>query len=298
MRFSSLPVLAALSLLGACQAGQPDTERNPTTQAIAADSTAVGADAIGSINTQQLLPQLAGHWVQQSYLDAVVRTKSPYRVQDSISHIAELLILPGKLTADSLLVGLSLGNHEGGEAALYLRPARHPQALPLHHPDYEQPSNYYELSYAMLGRDSLLRLNLRNRGGKLMSSVAYRRARMPLLAQADDLSAGLQYEVNRLLMAGRYTGRDSVGRAVSARFTPDGKVSGLAGFKTYYVGTDFGAGPENNLDDLTFNSYTKQQRSFTYRFSGDTLRLFALRSDSNHIDLAPARLHYTLVRRR
>lgn len=302
MRLPLLPALVAISLVTACQTGQPETERNPAFEEVAiADSVAPEVSPQAAAATaQRLMPLLKGAWVQKSYLDAVQRTKSPQQAWSKLTEVAEFHINPKDFARDSVAVGLSLGNHEGGQCALHFRPTRHAASLPLSFRDYQQPSNYYELDFGARQADSILTLNKYNRQHKLLTSVAYRRIRLPLdrAREEESLNEGLEQEVRRLLFVGQYHGQDSAGRALTARFLPNGTVIGLPGFQQYGVNTDFAAGPENNLDMLIFNLYSPQQRNFTFRFSHDTLRLYAVQPDAEHIDLRPAKLHYTLVRRR
>lgn len=248
---------------------------------------------------KQVLPIINGFWVQATYLDAIARSQSPFQAQNTLKEVTEMQINSTALRQDSMEVGLNLGNHEGGQFSIYFRPARNPQSLPISHRNYEHPENYYELGYTVRQTDTVLHLNEYTARHQLASSVAYRRVRLPkkLAAQEAGTNTGLQYEVNRILMSGRYAGYDSSGAAVQVQFMPDGSVAGMPQFKQYYVGTDFAAGPENNLDQLVFDLYTSQQRNFTYRFHKDTLRIYALQTDSTHTELSPARLHYTLVRR-
>ncbi|MCC3157371.1 hypothetical protein LJ737_08975 [Hymenobacter sp. 15J16-1T3B] len=295
------PLIAAVAGLAACQTGQPDAERNPTLEAVG-DSAASATEASSppaetAAAIRRVVPQLRGVWVQSAYLDAVARTRSPYQGWKSLAEVTEMHLAPPARSADSLLVGASLGNHEGGQFAVYLRPGRHPQTLPTSFPDYQQPGNYYELRYQPAGADTTLHLDKYDRRHRRLSSVSYRRVQLParLLAE-DDLGLGLQYAVNALLLTGRFAGQDSAGRAVSLRFQPEGTVTGFPAAKRYFVATDFGSGPENNLDVLTLEGPSARQ-NFAYRFGHDTLRLYALRPDADHIDLRPARLHYTLIRR-
>ncbi|GAB2966277.1 hypothetical protein GCM10027048_40650 [Hymenobacter coalescens] len=297
---------AALAGLAACQTGQPDSERNPTTEAAAdADTTATAvapAPAVAPARlARQVSPLISGVWVKAAYLDALTRTRSPQAVAEApaATGITAFAIDLSKPRADSVAFDAILNNHEGGLLQVYLRPGRQPQSLPVSYVDYEDEGSSFELSYGRQGTDTLLQLRKYDRRNRLRESVSYRRVRFRPTNLQDEpaLNQGLAYAVRQVMLAGRYTGTDSVGRAVQAQFLPDGHVSGLGSFRTYTVNIDF-IGPENNLNMLFFDQYTARQRTLAYRITRDTLQLFAVRPDAEHINLSPGRRHYTLVRRR
>jgi 6-phosphogluconate dehydrogenase len=56
------------------------------------------------------------------------------------------------------------------------------------------------------------------------------------------------------------------------------------------------AGPENNLDEILFDWNTKNQKSFTFKFSKDTLNIYETREDADSINLIVDKLKYKLVK--
>ncbi|RAK65229.1 hypothetical protein [Hymenobacter edaphi] len=299
----SFVALAALAGLAACQTGQPDSERNPTTEA-SADTAAAAtpAPAVAPAKlARQVSPLINGVWVKAAYLDALTRTRSPQAVArtPAAADITAFAIDVSRPRADSVAFDAILNNHEGGALQVYLRPGRRAQSLPVSYIDYNDEGSRYELSYGLQAGDTVLRLDKYDLQNRLRQSVPYRRIRFrPTNSPAEPaLNQGLERAVRQAVLAGQYAGRDSVGRPVQVQLAADGRVTGLPPFHSYDVSIDF-IGPESNLNTLLFNPYSAQQRTLAYRLSRDTLRLYAVRPDAEHINLQPARLHYTLVRRR
>lgn len=305
MRLSSLLAVAALGCLAACQAGQPDTERNPAAEAstdIDSAAAVAPAPAVAPARlARQLSPLVNGVWVKAAYLDALARTRSPQAVArtPAAADITAFALDLSRPQTDSVAFDAILNNHEGGAMQVYLRPGRRAQSLPVSYVDYDDQGSRYELSYGQQAADTILRLDKYDQQNRLRESVAYRRVRFRPSGGAEEpaLNQGLERAVRQAVLAGRYAGTDSLGRAVQVQFAPDGRVSGLAAFRTYDVNIDF-IGPESNLNTLFFDQYTDRQRTLAYSFRRDTLRLYAVRPDAEHINLQPAKLHYTLVRRR
>lgn len=302
MRHSFL-ALAALASLASCQTGQPDTERNPTSIS-ALDSADVAAPAVAVAPARlarQVSPLVNGVWVKAAYLDALTRTRSPQAVAQTPAArgITAFAIDLSRPRTDSVAFDAVLNNHEGAALQVYLRPGSRAQSLPVSYVDYDDEGSRYELTYGLQAADTVLRLDKYDRQNRRRESVTYRRIRFRPTNTPDEpaLNQGLERAVRQAVLAGRYAGQDSAGRPVQAQFAADGHVSGLPPFSTYNVSIDF-IGPESNLNTVQLNPYTAQQRTLAYRLSRDTLRLYAVRPDEEHINLRPARLHYTLVRRR
>ncbi|RTQ50054.1 hypothetical protein EJV47_10450 [Hymenobacter gummosus] len=302
MRLSPLPALAALSIFSACQTGQPDSERQPSSATVT-DSSAVGGAAAGTSLATQIGPAIRGVWVKAAYVDALARARSAQMVSESEQNLDEgitaFVIEPRQLRGDRLMVYTILNNHEGGEDQLVFRNTGHPQGLEFI--SYGEDNGKLELAYSFRGQDTSLTLNTYNRRGRLIQAVAYRRVRFRYIVSSDSrdaLGEGLQQAVHEALIAGRYGGVDSAGRSVQATFTPDGQVRGLGQFRAYEVHIDFNGGPSTGEDMVFFDlNASKRRQTLGYRFSADTLRLFSLRKDSIEQPYL-YRLIYTLVRRR
>ncbi len=83
-------------------------------------------------------------------------------------------------------------------------------------------------------------------------------------------------------MTGSYQVTDSAGTERSVRMTSEGVITGLPGFTTYYVITDFVASPEDNMDKICFDIQTSQQRCYAFKIDSDTINLFKAREDETN----------------
>ncbi|TGE28537.1 hypothetical protein [Hymenobacter metallicola] len=246
---------------------------------------------------QRFGPLLRGSWVNADYLAHVRKSHSPQLAFDYTGEISEFSISLAKQSADSLVVGLGLGNHEGGNLTIYFRSGLQPNSLPTNWPDYEEPGNVSEISCQVGPRDTTLVLTTYSRDRKVVRRVSYER--VPGVA-ADEIVA-LNRAVNTVLFAGRYTGQDSVGRPVQIQFTPDGRVQGLPGATSYDTSTDFGGGPGNDIDNVTFSNAARADRTIHFTRNADTLRLYSttlLEPVDDAPTLTRGHLLYRLVRQR
>ncbi|QJX45747.1 hypothetical protein HMJ29_01860 [Hymenobacter taeanensis] len=281
--------LAALLLLAACQRPQPES----ADPARSAEALPTATSPAAASTLKRVAPFLRGVWVKSDYLAAIKRTRSPYAASSNLTGIVALSIDPQQVTGDSLTIGASLNNHEGAAFNAILRQGLQLTSLPTTWPDYEHPTNFYELSYRLVAQDTIVLLNKYNEHKRLLHSVLF--SRVPGVPFSETApSDALQYSVNRQLLAGTYTATDAKGSKKQVRFSPTGQVEGLGGFRQYYLATDFVVTVENNLDNIIFDIGTKRQQDYVYTISQDTVRLYAARVAEP--DLLRGPLQYTLVR--
>ncbi|MBJ6143529.1 hypothetical protein [Hymenobacter sp. BT559] len=272
MKAFFIAVLSLACVLQACQqqsaekaASQaPSSESNPTEVPIAVKPTLA----------QRLSPVLKGHWVSANYLREVARTRSPQAAFDDAPSPTSLVIEDFAGQKDSVEIGASYGLHEGGNLTLLLQAGTQPGSLKVREPYGGEVGTRNELAYRITSTDTtLLYITRKSSTNKIVSQLAYRRTGMP--GKTADLETGVELGVNKLLLAGSYTGTDSTGRSVAVRFFTDGRLTGLP-FKKYGVQTDF-TGPTPG-DELVFDVYTKQQQTFAASFGRDTLKLYTTHS--------------------
>jgi hypothetical protein len=280
--------LAALLLLAACQRPQPESA-DPARSGEAAALLTPAATA----TLQRVSPFMRGVWVKTDYLAAIKRTRSPFAASSKLTDIVALSIDPRQAAGDSLVIGASLNNHEGASFSALLRQGLQLTSLPVTWPDYVQPTNFYELSYRITASDTAVLLNKYNPQKRLLQSVQFSRVPGVPFSETSP-SDGLQYFVNRQLLAGTYTATDAKGNKKQVQFSPTGQVTGLDGFREYYLATDFAVTMENNLDNIIFDIGTKRQQDFVYTISQDTMRLYT--AQVVEPDLVRGPLQYTLVR--
>lgn len=190
---------------------------------------------------------------------------------DSTGYISEITINPSAVNGDSLVAGVGYGNHEGGEVTIYFRRSKQGNTLLTNHREYDSPGSYAELGYHISAADTTITLTTYSKQRHVIAQAAYRRIRNGRLDQLDNLNLA----VKQLLVSGNYTGVDSLQHPAHVQFSPDGKISGWPGFKTYDVNTDFGAGPGNDIDHLILSDESKRRCLVHFCFHADTLRLYA-----------------------
>jgi hypothetical protein len=295
-----LSLLLLLPLAVACQ--ESSTTEHATTTVAPPTQASTPPPVLVTKPSQELIqrfrPFLQGAWVNAAYLAAVQKTKSPILCAEQTGEISEIHLSWKQVSGDSLVAGLGLNNHEGGQVTVYFRPGRSANALPTNYKDYDKPGNFADISYRLTGRDTILVFTHYSEAGKVVRRATYQR--ISGVIDNTDMAEALNLSVNQLLFTGRYTGTDSTGRPVQVQFTTDGRVRGLPGFTTYYTTTDFGGGPGNDIDNIMLDHTTKHARTLSFEHRADTLRLYQttlLEPTDEPETLIRGRLLYKLVRR-
>ncbi|ASU32091.1 hypothetical protein [Mucilaginibacter xinganensis] len=251
----------------------------------------VDSVAVGSINSSsqvlisQFKPFIQGVWVKSDYIEKILATKSPLAAQDLASGLTTFNIQTDSIKGDSVKVAAGWNNHEGSELTLKFQQGKTEQTILL---------GDFDLGYSIKNGDTTLVLYGYDKDKNEHTTTRYTKA----LNKQNGLSDGMDFLINRGLIAGNYTLNNIPGNRGAITFTNDGKVTGLADFKTYALNTDFVAGPENNLDEILFNLYSKAQKSFTFKINKDTLNIFDTRESADSINLIVDKLEYKLIKQK
>jgi len=242
-------------------------------------------------------PFIQGVWVKSDYVNDLKNTRSPFASKEKLGGVASLIINLADERTDSTHIGYSLNNHEGSDFVLYFKKGQMETSLKTGLPDYDIKSNFYELGYSLIGNDTSLVLYHYNKERKIINKIFY--TRVALKAEDEtDAAWGITYITNKLLITGKYLAIDTAGTNSSVEFGNDGKVSGFQGYKSFYINTDFAAGPENNVDDIVFDLNTKTHRPYIYNFKDDTLYFYVEGANADSTELVPGKLKYKLVRQK
>jgi hypothetical protein len=233
-------------------------------------------------------------WVKSAYIDELNKTRSPYNSWPKLNNVAAMEIEADSIKADSLVAGESLNNHEGTNFTVYFKRGHKKGSLNIGLKDYDVSTNFYELGYVITSVDTNLFLYHYNNKNQILDSTKYTRVLSALLN--DDMGSGIEYITNKTLITGKYTYVDSTGTISKVEFKNDGKVSGFLGFKSYYVNTDFMAGPQNNLDVIDFDVNTDKQKEYGYKIDGDTIGLFTTKSNADSTKLLLDKIVYKLTK--
>ena len=221
-----------------------------------------------------------------------------------------MFLPPVPAATDSTRAALTLNLHEGSELTVLFMAGQTPTSLPVR---LLGESNHiaYELAYELSPTDTTLYLvGYERRSHRELRRLAYRRISSAAVEvrrenhRASEQFNGLAYKLNQLLVAGRYTGTDSLGRLLRVRFQPTGEVMGLP-FSSYHIQEDFLGGP-SGVNALFFDMYSKKQQDLAATYGRDTLRLYTIQevldvlpgTRDSTLMLKPGRLVYQLIRTR
>jgi len=235
------------------------------------------------------LPIITGDWVETSFMDTLKRTKSPYNSQDALANIVQFSIDSSNITADSMEIG-AMNIHEGSNLIIHFRLGKLPTSLPLDLNDYDNKSNYYELGYTILNRDTTLVLYQYNANNKLISQTRY--SKVP----PNNVGA-FAFTVNKTFFSGTYEYIDSTKIDEQVQFTNDGIVKGIPDYSNYYVLTDFVAETDSSTDEVCFNIQTNGQICYTYKFNQDTLLIYERIEDQNRNFIKLGDVKYVLLKK-
>ena len=234
--------------------------------------------------------------MKSDYINDVEKTRSPYESHYKLKGVASIAIALPNDKGDSARIGYSLNNHEGSDFVIYFKTGQMSTSLKTSLPDYDIKTNFYELGYKVKNQDTTLIFYHYNKHREIINAVKFTKVlnSLPL----DDMGYGIEYVTDEKLISGKYSTVDSTGNSFKIEFNSEGKVTGFLDFKTYYINTDFEAGPENNLDEIDFDVSTPKQKSYTFKFNVDTIDLYDIDHNADSTLLMTGKLKYKLVRQK
>ncbi len=242
---------------------------------------------------KQFKPILHGVWVQADYMSDIEKTKSPFKSGEKLAFITQLIIDTSGNSTDSIPVGITLGNHEGSDLILYFKEGKTPTSLVTNINGFEEDTASYELGYEVNSVDTSLVIYHFTENQKLIDKIKY--IKVAEVSTAGSLEDGFQYMVNKKLVTGSYLVTDSAGVERSVRMINEGIITGLPGFGTYYVITDF-VGSECNTDKICFDIQTNLQSCFAFKISNDTISLYKTSKDEADTLTMAEHAHYRFVK--
>jgi hypothetical protein len=234
-------------------------------------------------------PIIQGLWVKSAYLDKVINTKSPAAAADEAIEITAFYIDTEKIEGDNLNIVAGYGNHDSGDLHLKFKSGTKPETLSIGEAD-----EGYDLGYEIKKRDTTLILSYFNNKKHTYTPTSYKRV---INKQPDnDLGYGMYRYINKRLVAGNYTLYDSTSAASKVSFSTDGKVNGFLSYKTYNINIDLNSDAMDNLDEIGFDSFSKDRKSYSFKIDVDTLKLYDTRPNADSTLLVLDKLKYRLVR--
>lgn len=239
------------------------------------------------------MPIIKGNWVMTDYINSLKVTKSPIKSWEVLKGIVEIWI-GDEINEGRLEVGASYNNHEGYSFGIYFELGQNSKSLKIDLNTYEEDSSFYELGYEIAKADTFLYLYHYKKNKILIDKRQF--LKVNLIKTIDKADAALEYKTNEILISGKYYLVDKTDSKIPVVFNSDGTVIGLPGIKTYYINTDFMVGPLNNLDELSFNIYQKNQKNYAIEIKSDAIYLYETKEDKDHINLLLGKLKYKLLK--
>ena len=236
---------------------------------------------------QKFKPILQGVWVKKDYIDKVLKTKSPLAAADECRGITTMYINTDYIKGDSIVFMAGFYNHDGANVTIKFQPGKSPSSILFNNKD---------LSYSIERNDTSITVFQFDERKQKMIKAKYIRA---LKWQSDDdLGYGMNYIINRGLIAGNYIMTDTVGTNSKAIFTNEGKVSGFLNCKKYELNIDLNSEPMNNLDEIGFDIRSNNHKSFSFKIVGDTLSLYDTHPNADSTKLILGKRIYKLVKQK
>jgi len=232
-------------------------------------------------------PIIQGVWVKSDYVEKVIKTKSPLAASDLATWITVFYINTDQVTGDSIRFMVGYGNHDSGDVTIKFQPGKTPGTILF---------NGQDLSYSIENGDTSLLVPQYDEAKKQYFKTKFRRVlkRQP----GNDLGYGLYNYINKSLVAGNYKLTDSLGSTSKISFSEDGKVRGFLNCKTYFINVDLNSDIDDNLDELSFDTDTRHNLSYSFKIIADTLNLYETHENADSTELVLGKLKYKLVRQK
>lgn len=274
-------IILTLSILTSCLIGETST-------------TDKGVNKIDSLK-KNFKPILKGIWVLTEYINEIERTKSPLKSADKLQNVVTMII-DGINQSDTIDVGVSWNNHEGYNFTTYFITGQNQNQLRTNILDYDDKSNFYELGYEIINKETFLFLYHYNKTNKLIDKKQF--SKVAETQPDSDATWGLHIIVNEKLFSGNFLLVDSINSTTKIHLNSDGSMTGNSDFKTYYVITDFIGGPETILDGIIFNLNEINAKWFAFKTNKDTTYLYSTTGDEEAGELLQLdKIQYKLVRK-
>jgi hypothetical protein len=225
-------------------------------------------------------PIIHGAWAKISYVDKVIKTKSPLAAIDQAQGITALLFDRNTIQGDSLLVVAGWENHDSNEITLKFKRGTHEHSLLF---------GAGELQYAIVNKDTLLTIYLPDNKTHNIQATVYKRSPV----KNDDIASGLAYFINKGLIAGNYIIKDKPGNIIN--FLAPGEINSFLNFTSYSINIDLNSDAMDNLDQI-YLYYQKGYKSYSFKVNADTLKLYETRPNADSTLLILGKLKYTLIR--
>ncbi len=228
-------------------------------------------------------PFMEGCWIIQKYANAIKATKSPFEAMEYADAETGFNINFDEIEGDSLMIGFNLGNHEGNTLVLNFKNNQLPNCFELKMNDYENKGYHFSLGYEYTQKDTTMSLITLAKSNKIIKKEKYIRI---LKDKTDDLSAAINYLINKNIFEGKYTNAVTQEKVF---FQSNGKTD-FKGFSTYEVAADF-VGPDQ-FDAIWFTNTSKERLDLGFKINKDTLLLYDFKMEWDSLNNENRALEY------
>lgn len=231
---------------------------------------------------QNFIPIIQGVWVSTDYINDIEKIKSPLKCQQNLEYKQPLddmltMVIDVENQTDSIEVGVSIGNHEEYYFTIYFQTGQHKNSLKTNNmPDYDNHSNFYEISYKTINSVNYLFLSCYDRTNKIINTKQF--SKVAEKQNNNDVAWGIQYIVNEKLFSGNYFLIDSVtSTKTKVQFDNDGSVKGFIDSETYHIVTDYaGDHVYLNMDIILFQNEKRNFIQYAFQINENIICLYSV----------------------
>jgi hypothetical protein len=203
----------------------------------------------GQSNVNDIRGAIHGIWVREDYINSLKTTKSPSKSSEFLIAEVSLNIKSIGRTQDTMDIGVSFNNHEGGSYRVSLQSFKDNKAW-IYAP--EQVKSNREIEFAISNCDTLIFITKYSKTGKVLTKVKYIKVLSNPTIANGDMGFGVDYITNKILFEGTYSIFDANNALLATHVTldPFGKIKGWPFVSSYEVLTDFTVYEEDDVDDV------------------------------------------------
>ena len=275
--------LLPITLLFACHSDHKKENTDTLNKPNAAKTHVLSKETLALID--EFKPIIQGVWVKSDYLEKIKQTKSPLAADNLAYGMTALYIRTDSIKIDSLIVPDIADNHDGSYWTLYFRKGKKKNSVLL------GPG---ELTYNIKHKDTCLFISYYDK--ELKKNINTKYIRTYKFTPSNDFGNGIDYYINKILIAGQYNLYDDNGLISKVEFKDDEKLSGFFNFKTYKINIDMHSETQATLDEIFFQGENKVHGSFAFKFNADTLNLYTTKENADSVSSSIDKLKYKLVR--
>ncbi|AYL97291.1 hypothetical protein [Mucilaginibacter celer] len=232
---------------------------------------------------EKFKPLLQGTWVNKAYIDKIAKTKSPLAAVDEAEGISSFSIDTAAIKGADIIVPVGWDNHDGSNLTLSFRKGKRASSLIFGAGELCVTTNQ--------GDNNIITVYYPNEKGHVKATQLIRANAKKIMQVAD----GMYRLVNKVLIAGTYHLQDTPANT-AVNFSIDGKVTGFGNFKNYVINIDLNSDVMDNLDEISFDDDTRYNKSYSFKFDADTLKLYDTKPNADSTLLVLDKLRYKLVK--